>query len=66
MPGTPEPDFDTSMTLTEEVVAEYDVGTYLTGFAGRYWVRISAGVFNEKEDYIKLKEALLDKCSKYK
>jgi len=33
--------------------------TVITAFSGSLWLRISANVYNCKEDYILLKEALL-------
>ena len=31
---------------------------------GRFWIRISAGIFSTREDVEKLKQALVDKCRK--
>ncbi len=55
------------MALSHEVVRDRGVGCYITpGLGdGRYWVRISASFFSEREDYIKLRDCLVEKCKEW-
>ena len=45
--------------LTVEIMQEHKVNVLCTYHSGRFWVRLSGTVFNTKEDYIAVKEALL-------
>jgi hypothetical protein len=40
-------------------VSEYEVVSCLMHFNGKYWIRLSANIYNCKEDYIRLKDGIL-------
>jgi len=40
-------------------VAEENVVVVITAFSGYFWLRISANVYNTKEDYLHLRDVLL-------
>ena len=46
--------------LVVEVWNKYSVQVAFSQFDDRTWVRLSANVYNTKDDYLKLRDALID------
>ena len=54
----PEVTFQVLEELMPKLAAEYLVVTALTFFDKTAWIRLSANVYNDKEDYVKLRDRL--------
>jgi len=50
---------DQAEKLMDDLVAKEKVVALVTAFSGHFWLRISANVYNSKEDYLMLKDVLL-------
>merc|ERR1711879_355452 len=50
--------------LTVKIMLEYKVDVQCTCHSGRFWVRLSGAVFNTKEDYLAVRDALLKMLEK--
>jgi len=44
--------------LTIELMQELNIVMPITCFSGHFWARLSGSVYNTREDYLRLKEAL--------
>ena len=54
----PEVTFDVVEKLMVELNENHDLVTALTFFGNKPWIRLSANVYNEKSDYVKLRDKL--------
>ena len=56
----PEVTFDVVENLMEKLVTEHQLITALTFFDKKPWIRLSANVYNDKSDYVKLRDRLAE------
>lgn len=54
----PEVTFDLVEKLMPQLAADYQIVTALTFFNKKAWIRLSANVYNDKMDYVKLRDRL--------
>ena len=54
----PEVTFDVVEELMPKLAAEHQLVTALTFFDKKPWIRLSANVYNDKSDYVKLRDRL--------
>lgn len=54
----PEVTFDLVEKLMPQLASEYQLVTALTFFNKKAWIRLSANVYNDKMDYVKLRDRL--------
>ena len=50
--------------LTKDLARWYKVWVAISCYSGQLWCRISCQVYNEREDYDRVAEAVLDLCKK--
>ena len=55
----PEINFLTVDNLTKKLCLEAKIVVYLSFFGDKAWIRLSANVYNSQEDYVKLKDRLM-------
>ena len=53
--------FNAAENLIVEMLEEYNVVMQVTCFSGRLWTRIAGGIYSEREDYERLRDAVLKK-----
>ena len=61
LPPCPEygtPTFVSGLKLTSDLISSSGIGLYVSGFSGRFWLRISGAIYNTREDYFALRDAL--------
>ena len=51
-------DFETLEALMPVLASEYKIVVALTFFGNKAWIRLSANVYNDEGDYVKLRERL--------
>ena len=54
----PEVTFEVVEKLMVDLNENHGLVTALTFFVGKPWIRLSANVYNEKSDYVKLRDRL--------
>ena len=52
--------FETSEMMITDLMAAHNVVAQFMTYNEKIWVRLSGSVYAKKEDYIRLKEALID------
>ena len=53
--------FNSAEELMKEILREFELVLQITCFSGKLWVRIAANVYNVKEDYLRLRDVVLEK-----
>ncbi len=48
--------------FSQDFISRHNIAVYLSSMGGRYWLRLSAGIFSTREDVDKIREALVEFC----